>query len=255
MICVWTPLEPHVLEALREKKVRCLLWQGEPPIDNARWAPSFDHCEHVFVIEEGYLEYFPAHVLPKVSILPLATNDSVHYSLEEVSPQFVSEVSFIGLYRHGRADILSVLQEFDIKIYGHGWEEGFESFPWLKKAYQGPLTAEQTNEVFNGAQISIGRLALGFTPEVGQTTNQRVFDISCANAFQLTQYIPSTEKFFGDAVVTFDSKESLHNLAKHYLDHQEERKILAKRAHAITLKNHTYRARIEEIFRIINITQ
>jgi len=250
---IWTPLGADVLKKLQDRGVRCILWQGEPAANDERWQATFDYFEHMFIIDEGFKKNFPASILARSTVLPLATSEFVHYPLPEPASEFTSEVAFIGLYRQGRASILSSLKDFNLKIYGYGWQEGFSEFPWLKTSYQGPLTAEETNKVFNSATISIGRLALSFEPETGQTTNQRVFDISAAKGFQLTQYADSTPEFFGDTVVMFNSREELIDKVRYYLAHPEERRQLAEKAYSITIQEHTYTARVKEILKTINI--
>lgn len=249
VICVWTPLSPSVLRSLKEKGIRLVLWQGEPAIRNEGWSLAFPLFDHIFIVDDEWVgDFKDEEVRKKIKLLPLATNPHIHHPIppDAGTPEkYKSEIAFVGLYRRERAQILSVLKDLGLKIYGPGWEAGFDEFPWLKNSYFGMLSDEEVMTVFNNAKISIGALGISFNP--GPTTTQRTFDISCSKKFQLSQHNHLTPKLFGEAIVTFKSTEELRRLAEYYLAHPEERERLAIQSYEIASRDHTYLARAKTL--------
>jgi len=253
ILFIWTPPSASLLAALKKNSaITLILWQGEAPARNAIWGPSFPFFDHIFSVDEDWLHLFDEALWGRITYLPLSSSPANHFPLpkEKQDPQFASEVAFVGYYRSERAEKLAVLKEYDLRIYGFWWESGMSRFPWLKEKYFGPASNEDANKVFNGGKIQIGRLSA--TPIAhGDTVTQRVFDISLAGSFQLSEYSPAIEKIFGQSVVMFNTTEELKKLVAYYLAHPEERERLAARAHAIALKDHTYASRIKAIMEVV----
>jgi spore maturation protein CgeB len=251
---IWMPLGTEVLEELKKRGVRLVLWQGEAAIRDPRWTPSFKYFEHLFQVEESWIRYFPSDVMDRTSVLPLATNPHVHYPLEHRPvPGYESDVSLVALYKPERAAIVEGLHKFDFKVYGHGWQDGFKQFPWLKTAYRGTLTGEETNKVFNSSKICVGALGISFHPDGRPTTTQRVFDVAICKGFQISQYNPLTTDLFGDAIIMFESSAQLLERTEYYLAHPEERTALAEKAYELAKSDHTYVNRVKKLFEVIGV--
>lgn len=255
VISIWTPLSPSVLQSLKNRGIRLVMWQGEPASRNPEWAKALGYYDHIFIVDDEWASDFESQELKKkLHLLPLATNPHIHKPIsspQNISEEYRADVAFVGLYRPERARIISVLKDLGLKVYGPGWEAGFIEFPWLKDKYFGILSNEEVMTVFNNAKISIGALGISFNP--GPTTTQRTFDISASRKFQLSQYNHLTPKFFGNAVVTFRSTEELREKAEYYLAHPEERDRLSAEAYEITLRDHTYVNRARTLLAECNI--
>ena len=253
VLFTWTPPRVGILRKLQKENLRGLImWQGECPIREDIWADSFPLFDHIFALDDEWFQYFDPKVHSKISILHLAS-DSKKYHPVPPNDRFRSDIAFVGLYKKERAAVLDVLKDHDIKVYGYYWESGFEFFPWLKEKYKGPVTSEEVNEIFNSAKIPISSLGMGFPRYPGHTTTQRPFDISLAGNFQFGDYIPLTEKLFGDSVAMFNSNEELRKKVDYYLAHPKERKKMAEKAHKISLANNTYAHRARQMLKELGI--
>jgi hypothetical protein len=248
VLFIWTPPGVFLLKSLKKRNdITLILWQGEEPGRNIRWGPSFPYFDHIFSVDEEWIPLFREDVQKKMTFLPLSSSASKFFPLkqEERESRFSSDIAFVGFYRPERAEVLAVLKEHDIKIYGYWWESGMGEFPWIKDKYGGPLSNEDANQAFNGGKIQIGRLP---TPiAYANTVTQRVFDVALAKNFQLSAYSLAIEKMFGDSVPMFRDKEELRTLVDHYLTHPHERQRLAEISYDIALKEHTYKSRVEAI--------
>ncbi len=77
----------------------------------------------------------------------------------------------------------------------------------------------------------------------------RAFDIMGAGGFLLSNYQADFLDLFvpGEDFVYYESKEDLLRKAGYYLNHEEERKAIAKNGHDKVAANHTYRHRVREM--------
>jgi hypothetical protein len=254
---VWTPPSVRLLKKLKGRKgIRLVLWQGEPPVRNAKWMPSFPYFEHIFCVDEEWFDLFGEGAKEKISFLPLSSNPKKNFPLEKddaVNPEFAPDIAFVGSYGVERAETLSSLKDDNLKIYGYWWEPGMNQFPWLKEKYYGPVSNEEANKIFNNAKIPIGILPV--LDPYGFVITQRVFDIALTGNFQVSGYTPAIPKMFGEAIPMFRNKEELKKLVDYYLPRPEERKRLGAEVHTIAMKGHTYESRIRTILEVLEIEE
>ncbi|RSK28670.1 glycosyltransferase [Bacillus sp. HMF5848] len=74
--------------------------------------------------------------------------------------------------------------------------------------------------------------------------SNRIFDGLASEAFIITDKVEGIEDMFGDAIVTYETKEELRDLIEYYIENPEERKIKAKRGSDIVRRSHTYENRV-----------
>jgi hypothetical protein len=256
VVFLWTPPRVVLLRTLKKiQGITLVLWQGESPTLDANWPPTFPYFDHFLSVGEEWLELLPEEVKKKARFLPLASSPEKFFPLKEKmkDEKFASDIAFVGYYRPRRAEMLSGLKDYDLKIYGYWWENGMKEFPWVKEKYFGPLSNEDANRVFNGGKIEIGRSPTEPEFPYSISITQRPFDISLAGNFQLSGYAPAMEKIFGDSVPMFHNDEELKKMVDYYLSHPEEREHLAAKAHTIVLNGHTYAHRAKALVEILGI--
>lgn len=81
----------------------------------------------------------------------------------------------------------------------------------------------------------------------------RVWDILGAGGFVLTNYQPELELYFenGKHLVWFESHEDMMRKADYYLEHEEERRKIARNGHDLVCREHSYRIRLAQMFEIL----
>ncbi len=153
-----------------------------------------------------------------------------------------------------RAQILNSLSVagFSVAIHGAGAKEAALEFAGLRKAELVSSTTGHIdlNELYNRARIVLSidspQLKAGIAP--------RVFDIAFSGSFELAQYSPVIEEFFPQgAVRTFKNIPELLELARYYLDHEQERENSASVAREHALKYHCSKERVREILEKLNL--
>lgn len=78
---------------------------------------------------------------------------------------------------------------------------------------------------------------------------QRIWDVLGAGGFLLTNYQQELENYFeiGKEIDVFGSEQELLEKAAYYLEHEEERVEMAKRAYEKVKAEHTYSRRMEQL--------
>ena len=238
VIFTWTPGSSWILEKLKKRGAILVLWQGEPTVRDATWEPKFDYFDHIFIIDDGvWVDILSDKNKKRVRLLPLSADETLFYPQPDVNEKYISDVVFIGKYYAHKAKSLERVKDYDLKIYGYGWEAGFDEFPWLKDKYFGPLSTEELNSVYNGAKLAIG--TMGTPNDRFTTATMRTFDIALTGTFQICEESYLAKKLFGDTIGFFKSDEDIKDLVGYYLSHDKERKELASRSREIAV-GYTY---------------
>jgi spore maturation protein CgeB len=93
---------------------------------------------------------------------------------------------------------------------------------------------------------------------IGNDLNMRFFETMMSGSFLLTNKIPelkSAEKYGfieGIHYVAYTSLKDAIKKAKYYIEHDEEREKIAKAGYKQALKTGTYKARVEEILKVVS---
>lgn len=147
-----------------------------------------------------------------------------------------------------RTCVLNMLAEyFDVTCHtyqGKGTESlsGVRIFPPV--AY-----GEAMSNVFARSKINLNISLKGI--EGG--TPKRVMDICGAGGFALTNYCEETAELFkeDEEIVMFKTPEELLDKVHYYLDHDDKRKVIARRGQEKVLQNYTYEKQLRYLMQWI----
>jgi glycosyltransferase involved in cell wall biosynthesis len=105
---------------------------------------------------------------------------------------------------------------------------------------------EKTSDIYNEAYISISSNI--YNDKEGYWSC-RTTDIMAAGSCCFTRYVPNLEKYFkdGEHCIFFANNSELIEKINYICAHPEIRNRIAKAGHEEALKNHSCRARVEEI--------
>lgn len=104
-------------------------------------------------------------------------------------------------------------------------------------------------KVFHEAKIN-----LNFTiPNIKSGIPLRVWDVLGAGGFLMTNYQAEIPLYFeeGKEIICFDGSEDLKEKVQYYLEHEEERKEIAKNGYEKVKRWHDYRTRLQKILEIV----
>ncbi len=81
----------------------------------------------------------------------------------------------------------------------------------------------------------------------------RAFDVMGSEGFLISNYQADFMDYFvpGEDFVYYENREDLLDKIDYYLDHEEERRIIAKNGHDKIAAEHTYRHRVREMLEAV----
>lgn len=141
--------------------------------------------------------------------------------------KFGADVGFIGTFDQDRAEKMLYLAEngIPIRIWGNGWKKWVNRHPNLQIENR-PIYGDEYVKALCATKIN-----LGFLRKINRDLQtDRTMEIPACEAFMLAERTGEHLRLFkeGKEAEFFDSKEELLKKVKYYLEHEEERKAIAK---------------------------
>lgn len=144
------------------------------------------------------------------------------------------DILFVGRPGYERLSAKWAIESgFDVALFGDGWQDK-APLEYFKGKY---IDNNELHKYYASAKIVLNDTREDMK-KAGFISN-RVFDVTASGGFLISDYMPEIEKFYGDSIPMFKTKEELKELIEYYLNHPEERKIKAQKAKEVTLKNFT----------------
>lgn len=145
--------------------------------------------------------------------------------------------------RSHRVGLARAMARFGVTVWGPPeWTQTL--VPGM--AYDGPADYPGgTLDAYRRTKVNLGVTRI----YAGDVIANRVWDILACGGFLLTDYRPELEKHLkiGTEIACYKTPEEAVALAKHYLDHPEERHRIAEAGRKAVLARHTLAQRIERI--------
>lgn len=241
------------INALKKNNAVTVLWTTDAPIHFdpiLAVAPYYDQivCQGTEAIE----------LLNKASItgakwLPMACDPDVHrpiaISLTD-KEQYGQDVVFVGSYYPNREQTLLALVDFDLAIWGPGWEQLPLDSQLRKFVRGGKLTPDEWTRIYCASKIV---LTIHYQDPEGRIpvyqASPKIFEALACGAFVLSDWQRDVGALFDDGchLAFFNDSHDLAGKVQYFLDHPEQRKSIANSGRTQVLAQHTYRHRIEEL--------
>lgn len=204
-------------------------------------------------------------------------NNRVYRSV--VVPGQDINVSFIGMKTSHREKIMAELRSAGINVFvrGFGWKEGRANFDEMLEIISRskinlnlnpPMAALALKPL---AQIFFRRRRTMIVPDFWHVfanlrsyfqkripqIKARPFEITGCGGFCLTGDADDMGNYFklGEEAVVYASVPDMVSKIKYYLEHDEERRKIAKAGYERALRDHTYEARLKDIFNQLGLAQ
>jgi hypothetical protein len=235
-------------EFLREVRphVKLITGQIACPISRADFREydlvlsSFPHFVERFRAEGLRSEYFNLGFEPRV--------------LQRLQKGPRRDVVFIGGLSSDHAERTRFLEHIarsqPLDVWGYGCESLSESSP-LRRFHHGGLWAIDMYRVLYNASIALNH---HISVAGRYANNMRLYEATGVGTLLLTDSKDNLATLFakGKEVVAYRSPEEALELVDYYLGHEEERKAIAQAGQARTLREHTYRHRMEEFIDMVS---
>jgi len=168
-------------------------------------------------------------------------------TLNQPEDELGADITSAGTLYYFRAEALASLSDFSIKIWGAVPRFYRDDYKYnILKYHQGRsiFTAEKAR-AFRQSKIVLNTLA---PAEIGGV-NARCFEAAACGAFQLITYNDYVKNYFkpGSEIECFRNLSELREKAEYYLDHEDERKMIANSACRRAHSEHTYERRLQQL--------
>lgn len=247
-------IETATVRQLRQSGIRTVLWTTDAPVQFdpiLRLAPHFDH---VFCQGTEAIEIFDRAGIRGASWLPMACDPDHHRPVElsaEERDRYGHDVVFVGSHYPMRERLFEALAEFDLAIWGPGWDRLRSNSPLKKFVRDAHTTPETWRKIYAAAKIV---LSVHFQDPLGKIlcyqASPRVFEALACGAFVITDRQKDVMAIFrnGEHLATVADDGDLRRRVEYYLGCSNERERIAQNGRAEVLARHTYRERLSVLF-------
>jgi hypothetical protein len=154
-----------------------------------------------------------------------------------------------GVHDFGTQVLLRLCEAFDVRIWGYGAENLPAGSPARARCHP-PLWGRDMFQAFRQARIVFNRHS-----RVAEqyANNMRLFEATGVGSLLLTDQKCNLAELFepGRECVAYRDADECMSLARHYLDHDDEREQIAQAGQARTLREHAYAQRMAELIEIV----
>ncbi len=251
-----SPATKHLLNSIRESSdCTSVFWFVEDYKRFDYWkeyAGSFDFFYGIQ--KEPFLSMLKSHGAVYADYLPMAASSELHKVMdlsEEDKTFYGSDVAFMGAGYPNRHTLFAQLTEFDLKIWGTGWENNRQLEPFVQKNGE-RVSIDESVKIYNSAKININlhsAMNADFFEKDGDFVNPRTFEIIACGGFQLVDERSLLPEILepGIDVVTFSSIFDLKEKIRYYLANPGERQTIVDNGSRKVKEHHLYKHRIEQI--------
>jgi hypothetical protein len=239
-------LWPYVPRRSSENDELSVLWNiSHPDLLTVAECDAFDL---VATPSARHAEELARHTRTPVVVVEQATDPVVFFP--EADPAHERELVFVGnsrgIFRPILSDLLGGREAArDLAVWGQQWEQ---FLPAGLIAGQ-HLPNDEVRRAYSSAAIVLND-HWDDMREQGIVSN-RVFDALACGALVVSDHLPELERRFGDAVVTYRTREELHASVARLLADPAERAERAATGRAQVLAAHTFRVRVDTLLAAI----
>jgi spore maturation protein CgeB len=163
-------------------------------------------------------------------------------------------VAFVGglsprVHRAGTALLERLAEALPIDAWGYG-AEALVNGSALRNRYRGEAWGLDMYRVLARSRIVVNR---HIDVAEGYANNMRLYEATGVGALVVTESAPNLGDLFEPdrEVVTYSDLPELRDKLEHLLAHDDERRAIAAAGQARTLRDHTYRRRMQELIDVL----
>jgi len=243
------------IKKIKAMGIKTVLWTIDPPADFQAVIDAAPFYEKIFCGGTEALELFAAADIKEASWLPFGFEDQRHHAVAcnvEEEKKYRHDIVFIGSHYPNRLKILEEISNFNLGVWGPGWEKTPQESP-LKPCIKGyQLKPDEWMKIFNSAKIIIvihyqdGKIPC-------YQASPKVYEALVCGQFVLCDDQKDVKTLFqeGEHIGIFKSIADLKEKIQYYLDHPIERIAIGKAGKEEAVRHHTYRHRIRKIIDVM----
>lgn len=265
LVFVGYKIQRELLQFLKQKEYTLGIWFTEDPFyldESIRLAEEF---EYIFTIDLGAYEYYEKiYKSKKVIHLPLGTDPSIYYPTKSEKDYF-SDICLIGYPYPERIQLANQILEqtsYKLVLGGPLWRryisnQNHQRLFVLNKW----MEPNKVNKLYHSSKIILNPHRSPYYYKNKNTLriesksiNVRTFDIAASSGFQLLSAKPDIELHFDsrNEMISYSSEEECIKLIHEFLNNDQERTAISKKAMERVLNFHTFSHRVEKMINSLN---
>lgn len=247
------------IEKLKEQKIKTVLWTIDAPSNFRPILNASMYYDLIFCQGSEAVEMLNGSGIANAKWLPMACDPEYHYPVklqEHDRIKYECDLAFVGSFYPNRAKLFEKLTQYNLAIWGPGWNKLDKSSP-LKANLRGEsVRPESWIKIYSASKIVLA-------PHYQAPCNKfpvyqaspRIFEAMSCGAFLITDEQRDVLSLFKDGshLAIYQNSNDLINKVEYYLTHPEERKRISEKGRMEVLKKHTYQHRIKELINTVNM--
>lgn len=242
---------------LKLRGCRTVLWTIDAPLNFDPILNAAPHYDHIFCQGTEALEILNEADIPGGHWLPMGCSPRHHYPLsagQEHGTEKRWDMVFVGSHYPGRCRLFEGLSDFNLGIWGPGWEKLDPESPLKQHVRGGMVRPGEWLKIYSESKIV---LSVHYQHPQNHIpvyqASPRIFEALACRSFMIGDRQKDVLELFkeNEHMVFFSSPEDLRETVLYYLEHPEEREKIASTGHEYVLENHTYVDRFREMFGVV----
>lgn len=248
----------ETVSRIRSMGIAAVLWTTDPPKGLLPHLAAAPHYDRIFCQGTEFVDLLRARGIDSARWLPVGCEPASHHPVEVTEEErrfYGSDVVFVGSHYPEREALFESLADFDLALWGPGWERLRERSPLRGRVRKAHTVPSEWLRIYSASRVV---LATHYRDPHGRyavhQASPRVFEVLACGAFLIADRQRDIFSLFrdGEHLAGFDDAEDLRRKVRHYLDRPAERRAIAQRGRGEALARHTYVHRLAELVRGIN---
>ena len=239
------------VQCLKDNGIQTALWTIDVPKNFEPILKIAPYYDFVFCGGSEAQELFNANGINNSIWLPFACDPSYHHAVdltEEERAAYMKDIAFVGSFYPCRWRILKQITDFDMGIWGPGWQMAGTTSCCNTVINNGMLGYSEWIRIFSAAKVVIViHYQDGNTP--CYQASPKIYEALACKSFVLVDRQQDVFRLFEDGthLVGFDGIEDLREKINFYLRHPGEREKIARQGYREVMEKHTYKHRIKKM--------
>ncbi len=203
----------------------------------------FIHVTDKFL--EGTMGGWRSIGVEPVGILNAA--DTFDYLGGKFRPELACDVAFVGGYWPYKARNIDNLllplchpsSGLNVKIFGNR--------QWPVHQYLGFIENHDVRDLFASAKVCVN-ISEPHSTDLGWDIVERPFKVLSSGGFCVSDHVEEIAYLFNGTIPFANSRESMANMVRYFVDYSEERLPFMERGRKLVLEGHTYWDRVAQMF-------
>lgn len=246
---------PETIQEIKKRGICTALWTTDSPFNFGPILKASPYYDYIFCGGTEAQDLLAKSGINKTHWLPFACDPEIHKAVEvnlEEKRKWGSDITFVGSFYPNRKHTFEAICDFDIKIWGPGWDKLSKNSPLSKSVINALLNPKDWKKIYSSSKIIIVvHYQDGQVP--CYQASPKVYETLACKSFLLVDNQKDVKTLFEDGkhLVMFTNIKDLRDKIEYYLSHAEKRKQIALQGYKETTRNHTYVNRIERLIKII----